>query len=330
MAYQQSNISALSQIPGIVAAFAQTQGWTVTTGTGVATFKHPTLAGALEMQLSSSISGTNNQNHDLIWEEVNGTIAQSRAVCRSPKLAGTSNNPTVPNPTNLHVFCSLVPEPFIAIAIEYGPNLYRHSYFGYPMKAGVYNGGEIISGMAGSSAFFTTNLNCFDDAAFKMLFNSRHSTNILGSADCGGMHLDAVDNPVPWRVFQTPTSNQPFASFNSDDIIGGFGDGINDGYMARGNSSYASASILSNINLYAAEPITNDTLFIPVGSPVGVRHVNMENLEPGQLIDIAGTNWRVFPAASKSNLTAMTSSPAVGYYRDFETSFYVGLAYLES
>jgi hypothetical protein len=332
MAYQQTNIVAVTDIPDIVATFAQANGWVVNTATaGAPVFTHPSLAGALPMRLTATIGGTNNQNHDVIWEEANVSVSTSKAVCRSPKLAGSSNNPTVPSPTNLHLFVSLTPEPFIAGVIEYGFNLDRHFYFGYLCKAGVFDGGEVICGMAGPGAIFTnSDISYTDESSFKFLFEARHDSNILADADSGGVHVDHPNNPNPWRVINATDAPSPFGNFAGDEIIGGFGDGINDGYLARGNSSYAGSAILSPINMYMSKPITGDTLFTPVGSPAGVANVNMRDLEPGQQVTIGSDTWRVFPAAAKDARTVMSGNVANGYYRDYETSFYVGHAYLET
>ena len=336
MAYQESIIAALSDIPPLVSSFAALQGWTVDNTTPAEPiFTHPTLVGAVPHKLRIRISGTNNQNQDVIWEP-QGVAGMAVAACRSPKLPNTLTNPLIATPTKLHTFCSLLPEPFIALVVEYGFNLYRHLYFGYPEKVGSYDGGELISGTLLYSLENSPGsaIDYGDRNKNKYLFQgfSTASAPLLTEDSlCGGMRCEHANNPQPYRKFNDQYSGvTPLSAMPSDCIIGGFRDSINEGYLARVESSYAGANILVPINLYATEPITSDTLFVPLGHPAGIRTVHMQDVEPGAQIDIAGDNWRCFPASAKYDfVTAVNGPSGQGFWPTQQTSYYVGYAYPE-
>ncbi len=328
MAYQQTLVTSILDIPAVVAAFAAANGWTVNNSVpNQPVFSHPSEPGALSMRLRATISGVNNQNHRLIWESASG-VATSSATTLSPKLAGSANNPVVPAPTSVDMFTGLNPRPYLAVVISYGVNLYRHHYFGFMNNIGGYTGGEVISGSAGSSNFSSLNLNYLDDDAFKHLFKARHSLNVLAKSEAGGVRLVHPNNPVPWRVFfSTTNTSAPFSNFLGDEIIGGQGDGYNDNYSARGHNTFAGTAILTPLNLLISRAITSDVRFRPVGNPCGVALVNMRDLQPGQEITMGLETWRVYPMISKRPETLMPSTAGQGFYRQFESSVNQGIAY---
>jgi hypothetical protein len=323
MAYQQIFVNSILDIPAEIGNFADLNGWDVDlTNPNQPILTHPFLVGALPMRFRATISGANNQNHDLIIESTN-PIATTTAVTRSPKLSGTTNNPTVPVPTSVHLFADVTGEPFISGAIEYGTNRFRHFYFGYMNKADNYIGGEIISGSAGPDSNTAANILYADTLAGKYLFSGKQSVFTVNQS--GGARVDISGNPTTWRVNQTPSGTSIFTLFNNTQLLGGFRDGLNDPYIARAQSSYAGAAVLVPVNMYATLPITGDTLFTPLGDPEGVRLVNIQNLEVGQVVDIGGVLWKCFPAMSKRLEVNMPNGG--GNYRQFESSWNVGYAH---
>lgn len=331
MAYQQVSVTTINDIPAAIATFAAANGWTVNNADPAQPiFSHPAKPGSLSFRIRASISGANNQNKDVIIEDT-GVTATSKAVMRSPKLAGVANNPTVPNPTSISMFTGLFPEPFIAVAVAFGVNLYRHMYLGFMDQIGNYTGGEVICATGGSSSVTQTSLGYQAATAFKHLFKARHSTNIVAKADSGGVRVVHADNPVAWRVCNSTTAlSLTFASFLGDEVIGGFGDGYNDVMTSRALSSYAGAVVLTPCNLLISRVISGDVRFKPIGNPSGVRLVNMRDLEAGQQILIASEAWRVYPAVSKRIETAMPATSGGGFYREFESSVNLGYAYREA
>jgi hypothetical protein len=322
--YSQIFVTSILDIPQQIGIFAGAVGFTVNNSNpNQPIITHPTFPGALPIRVRASISGTNNQNHDLIFESTN-PLATSSAVTRSPKLAGATNNPTVPAPTSIHLFGKLS-EPFIACVIEYGPNRYRHSYLGYLEKAFPYNGGEVIAGTAGPDSTPAATIS-YTAGNVKYLFGGK--TTLLATATSGGVHIDHPNAPTPWLVNRIPSTGNVMTAFTNAMVLGGFKDGYNDPFVARGQSSYAGAAILTPVNMFTAQPISGDCRFIPLGAPYNARLVNMRNLSPGQTVDIAGELWKCFPAMTKRTETTMPLGG--GNYRQYETSFEIGYAYREN
>lgn len=313
MAYQQSTISSLADIPAIVAAFASGKGWTVSGNT----FRRADDSSATVFTLAADIQSTDH------WLRVTASGAP-RAMIRSPKLNGTAAVPQIPLPTSLHLFASATPQPYIAIVVQYDYNRYRHLYIGNVVKFGAYTGGECISG----TNVYASN-NGFDRYPISYRFDTGHlfqaSSRTMAAADSGGIRVQHANNPTTWRQFFGTDNYNPMGQFDTTTVLGGFGDDINDGYVARGQSPFAGVSILTPINLYASMPVTGDTVFVPVGYPAGVRLVNMEDFDPGVTITVGDSQWMVFPAISKNPVLDAPKS-ATGWAQ-FETSGMVGYAY---
>lgn len=332
MPYQQVPVTNITDIPAAISAFALANGWAVNNANPAQPiFSHPSKPGSMTFRVRALVSGVNNQNRDIVISDATGLLATNSAVMRSPKLAGSANNPVVPNPNSLQMFTGLFPEPFIAVAVSFGANLYRHIYFGFMDRIGTYTGGEVMSATAGSSAVINSPVSYTATNMFKHLFGGRRVTAIVAKSESGGVRVVHAGNPTPWRVFSSPsTISTPFSSFIGDEAIGGFGDGYNDVMVARAQSSYAGAVVLVPCNILTSRVITGDVRFRPIGNPSGVRLVNMRDLAEGQQITIASEVYRVYPAVSKRSELVMPATALGGNYREFESTFQLGYAYREA
>lgn len=326
MAYSQQTITAITDIPALAAAFAVANGWTVNSSTPTQpVFTLPTADTLGTWRLSASISG---YDHTLTWTTVSSAVPTSTANTTSPKLAPTSGtNPVVPTPTKLHMFISPAPatNPYLAIVIEYNTNLFRHLYLGRMERLGDYSNGEIVAGMTGPMTSYSATVGYQDYNCVQYLFQSRSAAR--ANTACGGVRVTHADNANEWRKFLGYNTGS-VTSLPANCVLGGYGDAVNDGYVARGEVPYAGINALVSINLYNAKPITSEMSLIPIGRPPGIRHVNMRNLGPGDSINVGGVQWRVFPAMAKSSETAMP--PGLGNWRSYETSYYNGYAYREN
>lgn len=302
MAYQNNSIGSLSAVLPLAATFAAAHGWSVSgntydAGTGT-TF---TLSSA-----SDSLTWTPSDS------------AAPRTFAASPKLNGTSGIPSIPSPTQLHMFASATPAPYLIIVIQYDYNLYRHLYLGNMVKVGSYTGGEVLDAVN----TFASNDGFQYPISYRNrtrnLFNAR--SRVIGTPNTGGVRVGST-----WRKFFGTDASNPMGQFDDATVLGGFGDDINDGYLARGRSTFAGSQILVPVNLYATVPVTGDTTFMPLGHPAGVRLVHMQDIDPGQSIAIGGVTWRCFPATRKSVATTVGKSTS-GWAAD-ESSYFVGYAY---
>jgi len=342
--YQVNSISAITDVPALVGTFAALIGWE----TDLTTPTQPILrrpqggdsnsgsnsafeaSDAIPFQVTASVAGSTHTltcaayQYDSESNSAVTALQAGSAVFASPVVGAGS--PAVVLPTQVHLIGALTPEPYIAIIVEYGSNLYRHMYIGNMEKVGDYQGGECISATDGPGSSSSTRV--YYDLDMKYLFSGRQSRR--AAAESGGVHVDHADNAYPWRFFvgSTATSSTPLLSFPVNGVIGGYNDAVNDGYLARGRSPFASLNTLSPINLYNADPIVGDVEFRPIGRPAGVRHVHMQDLQPGAEIIVGGMLWRVFPSHARRSEVTMPESTGVGSNPpEFETSLWVGYAY---
>ncbi|MEL4071749.1 hypothetical protein WKW50_16515 [Ochrobactrum sp. GPK 3] len=336
MAYREHSISALSEIPALVTAFATEVGWNIA---GTNTLRHPNFEGngpgGLAFQLSSAVSGL---QHTLRWTCATAPYSTKSAVLMSP-IYSTVAAPTVgitQTPTKLFLISMLEPEPYIAIVVEYGYNLYRHLYLGFMEKIGNYSGGEVISSHNGThlDSVWSTSLWHYDGGTGNPVANFLFGWNTSKyTADAsGGVRVEHQDNPQTWRHFRRnaviPASESWTAPFTYSDALGGFGDSINDAYVAKGKNALAGTSVLTPINLFVTQAALNDTRFVPIGNPAGVRLVNIEQMEAQSSAEIGDETWYVFAASRKSS-DLYTRGPVSNAYRYpiSESSYYLGYAY---
>lgn len=345
MAYSVHNITQVTDIPALVGAFAAANGFdTNLTNPNVPIIRCPgdsnSVEDNIEFQIQALISGTNNQNHDVWWSEARGgsnSLADDDiARITSPKLntgAATTANPTVSLPTRLHIFGGAVATdyPFIACTVEYGFNSYRHLYFGKIESRGGVTGREIIGCAGGRRSSTSSTSHWTDEAQNHFMFAG--STNVQGQGNEGGVRvIEAGNTGSQWRRFEGPTAGStPFDEYTEQQVIGGFQDSFNDGWVMDGKAAFAGMNILVPINLYCPMSISGgtDTSFVPIGRPPGVRMVNMKDLEPGAQIEVGNETWRVFPHCSKRDEINVPSGVGAVNWNTFESSYYLGYAFLE-
>ena len=316
--YSSSNITAITDVPALVSTFAATAGWTVTGAAGSPILTHPTLPGAISFQLTAAVVGN---DHTLTWTASGAPVVTSNALITSPKMNGTLAAPDVSLPSKVHLFGDLLPEPFLAIVVEYGFNLYRHLYFGYVEKLSAFTGGECI---AGSGFGDRSDLQPQYRGGFTYyLFDALQAGRAAATA--GGVRVDHASNATKWRRFATPTSVQAALTMTTDTALGGFQDDINSGYLARGKSTYAGTNILVPMTLYAVKQGGNPPILAPIGAPAGVRMIHIQDIDPGAEFIVGTKTWKAFAAFRKNASTFSTVKPA-GWNTD-ETSLWVGYAY---
>jgi len=316
MAWQQNTITSLGDIPPLVRSFATTVGFTVGGTTSAPTLKHPSYSGGATF----SLTRVNVSPYDeLFWTQTDTSSITGTARLRSPvRDSGTLA------PTKVILFAALTPAPYMVIVVEYGYNLYRHLYMGNLVPSSSFTGGEVISG----ANFFQSNAGTdypldYRDTRHQHLFSAHQS--YWANADCGGTRIVHGSNPNTWRRFRAASlSYGGWNAFDGNEAIGGFTDDVNDGYVARGRSSYAGTAILTPVNLYAAKGSGSTVQFAQLGHPAGVRLVNMTDLDPDSTLTIGTDEWQCFPAFRKSTSTSVARGASWG---SNESSGMIGYAY---
>lgn len=331
MAYTVHTITSVTEIPALWASFAASVGFTVDTSIPAApTIKHPGFAGGLPFRMQTAISGS---NHDIRVDSA--TVVTNVSVTRSPIL-----NPTLVTgawavvlPTKVHFIGNTSGEPFLATVVEYGFNLYRHVYVGYMEKSASYTGGEVISG----SNFCPTELS---SGAAVNAYNALRSINqppfcVTDNLEAGGVRVAHAKSPSVWRRFfaSGTTSGSDINTYASTSrgstVLGGWRDSVNTGYANSGQSNFASAAILTPINLLITTNSSGKTGFQQIGRVSGARMVNVRNIEPGAQVAVGSSNWIVFPVFSKrSDPTFQQGAVAVGSrWPNINNSSHEGMAY---
>lgn len=329
MAYSEHIISQMSDVPPLVHAFASTLGFDVSGTTANPIVRHPNFEGAgpggVAFALSSISSGA---NRDLRWtaQETISGIAP-KATIRAPIFASTAapTTPIVQTPQKVYLIGMLTPQPYIAIVTEHGYNLYRHLYLGFMEKIGNYSGGEVLSSQNGPSLLFAGNSDMASRTRKNHLFSNAQS--FWADDESGGVRIVHADNSVTWRRFRNPRGNTVPTSYVGDEVLGGFGDAINEPLIAKGQSQFSGASILVPANLYATQVVTGDIRFRAIGKPAGVRFVNNQFIEPRALLTVGLETWRAFAATSKQDSATEAAAGSGVAYRLSESSVYLGYAY---
>lgn len=319
MAYQKTAINAITDVPALVAAFALARGWTV-----VGTTLTRTGVNALSFEVTADITG---DDHTLRIEET-GNPTTRAALQRLPLLKGTSGNPVVQVPTNLHLFGAGAPSPYVAGVIECGFNRYRHFYIGGLDIKGDYTGGNII---AANNFYDTYNLATFPTAFStrnRHMFSALTRPDWITGVNAGGVDVVHAGNAIPWRMFDGPYDTNAISNFVGDEVFGGHADGVNEGLVFNAKSPFSGESIMVPVDLYVPDGAAGAAFFRPIGQAPGVRLMNMESIETETAVSVGGDNWRVFPEFRRNIATTVCTKDS-GYYIDEENSGVRGLAYKE-
>lgn len=329
MAYSEHIISAMSDVPTLVHAFATTLGFDVSGTTANPIVRHPNYNGAgpggVAFALSSITSGV---NRDIRWtaqETISGIVPKS--TIRAPIFA-TPADPTVAiiqHPQKVYLIGMLTPEPFIAIVTEHGYNLYRHLYLGFMEKIGNYQGGEVISSQNGPITNFGGSSDMSSRSRKNFLFSNVQTA--WADDESGGVRVVHADNTVTWRRFRNPRGAIVPTAYIGDEVLGGFSDSINDPLVAKAQSQFSGANILIPANLYTTQVVTGDIRFRAIGKPTGVRLVNTQFIEPRSVLTVGAETWRAFAATSKQDSGVEPAAGGGAAYRLYESSVYLGYAY---
>lgn len=325
MAYQEFTISAMADIPVLVADFAAALGWE---RVGLV-LRHPDYGGpGVPGGLAFTLSADANNLR------VTCDAPGNQAYVRQPILTNPGSSSTYNvAPSKLMLIGMMTPAPYVAVVIQFGYNLYRHLYLGFMEKFGNYTGGEVIAGHNGPHiAINDSGLHWLAKNGTHPLFRGGRSS-LNTRSNCGGVHVIHADNATAWRNFRSlgtiDSTFRPTDMYDGAEATGGLGDSYNDMFVARGVNTLAGASVLAPINLFATQMVTSDVRYIPIGRPAGVRLINIANLDPEAVTTIGAETWRSFAALSKRPDLTMPSwdGGAGSSYRQYETSYNLGYAY---
>lgn len=319
MAFFEYSISSVSQIPSLIANAALQVGWITGEVDNVVTLRNPNYYGSGQpggLSCRISFNDTTSPYHSVEMRLRDGiTNVGASATIRTP-VTSPLGQPSAQNmvvPTKLYVISMLTPEPYIALVFEFGYNLYRHLYFGFMEKLGEYGGGEVISSSNGpiirqrhTNSSATQYLVRTES---NLLFAARSKIWTANTQGC--VNVVSPDNAVPFRNFMDlgASVNGVNSATNGTQVLGGFGDGLNDVFVAKGQNSIAGAAVLTPVNLVIDRFGQQGVNYVPIGNPAGVRLINIENMEAQGQALIGTETWHTFAAIRKRNTTRITYEP---------------------
>lgn len=320
MAFSINAIASLTDVPALVDSFAAVAGWT-TGGSGTTrTFIRPGGGETFQMEY-----GTGSDLLEYLRISIPGLSAVYDQL-NNVRINGTQTNPDTPSPTRLFLFSGTEEgEAFIAGAIEFGNNRFRHFYIGNMVKKGNYTGGEVFSCVQAYQS-----RNSFDYGSNQLVDNSylfNALSKFSSTTDGGFVNIVHVDSPVQVAPFYAPNAGTDYTTnWPAGYAHGGPTDRVSDEIAQRGHVQFAAASLLVPMNLFLTVT-ANPARFRPLGHPAGARSVSIKNLEPTAQVSVGGVDWRVFPLVKKS--ADYYVNYGTGYGED-ELSQYFGVAWPEN
>jgi len=325
--YLEQTVADMTEVPGVIAAFAQSIGWDVA-GNSLA---RP--GGGRRFTLESTAKDAANP---ALTVRAAGGAANDFVQVRSPRIGTGMTTYVSPIISKVHLFGSAAPygdgEPFIAVVLEFGFNSYRHVYIGNMVKLGDYQGGEVISGNNFVELFVinTRGNNSFASNNNQYLFSAHHEKAL--NQGVGGVYVDHPDSSTLFRRFSGTyyASSSSLSLLGPGTVIGGWQDNVNTGLATRGVMTYAAGAILTPVNLYTPSGAFGaDYRYRALGYVAGVRMVRMDAIEPGAEIEVGGRRWKVFPEFARDTRQTTPRDTPANPFNNFlyETSYMAGLAY---
>ena len=331
MAFVIENIATLAEIPALVGSFATAAGWTVGAAPDpmfpdARLLTRPEGGAPLLIQRLGEGLAPGVDEDFLVFGAP--SITTNIALMNNIRFGGTELIPQVAAPTRLFLFSGVEEgHAFIAGAVEFGFNRYRHFYLGGLVIKGNYTGGEIVAANT-----FENSTSTFrwprDTASHKMLFQATGDLDLRTREQSGFAHVVHPDSADPIKPISSPfTAFSPFElNAIEGSAVGGPLDRLNDTFLRDGQEHFAAATILTPQNMY--EATSEPRRWRPLGHVAGTRMVNITNLEPGQQVTVGSIDWRVFPEFRKSNVSSIDIIDG-GFNAD-ESSEFIGVAFAEN
>lgn len=207
----------------------------------------------------------------------------------------------------LWVFAGSAPEPWCLLVFETAPGIFFHTYFGYVEKLGTYDGGAIADGTIYPAPRTTTNQE-WNEYGMHLLFNGNYSYSHVrsetGPRDSGAIEIQHADAPFSAYYFAMNTSSGRENAFAS----GGWGDAYNTMLAWNDATLIDGSTTLHPLILFAMLQGGYGTWNTPVACVPGIRAINMDLFEEGQIITVGNEDWQVFPLLTRR----------VGYEENFD------------
>lgn len=320
MAFTSGSATSQEDLIGQLHAFAQANGWTedeldnvnnVSSLSRGGTFVHFAWDGSeaggadnIAIAQSTAFSGTGRDIDDHTNDSGNGVDApfSSSSLSLQRRISGIGNGPF----TSHHFYEHDLPFPYIHCVLEFAPGIYRHFGFGTIDKIGDWTGGEYVYGHVWDEDGSSDD-NPIASNHTLMLDGLCGSTTGTDELNPATLHIEGLPNqPSPGRYGHIGGGGAAWIGVdgNGDDrvlIVGGMRGGFWCQPFAWVGASPLNGFIpLIPIPLAYQVPSTSSPIhYILLGFMSDVRHIQMEDFNPGETVTIGSDTWRIFPGVRK-------------------------------
>jgi len=214
----------------------------------------------------------------------------------------TANVNMMPAVSKVWIFAGSTPEPWCHVVIRSAPGDYHHLYFGYLERYGAWSCGAVADGTLWDSSYR------YRESAFHvhnhMLFSGESYWAFSTAAEkMGGVLLEGVNVSKGIARFARATGSYSISSYPDDAsayaaAYGGFKDHANGGLVSQGTPLHNGITPMTPILLTADFDLNGNRT--PIGSPPGVRMVNITDYNPEDVVTFGADQYQLFPLANKT------------------------------
>lgn len=274
--------------------YANTMGWTANYASQQLSVQIPGRTQVFTFSVVEGFGLSDSSYGELRWERI---VCDVTGV--DDPFSGTLDGLAPLSRLFLHGGAS--PEPWSLITFETAPGFFHHMYFGFVEKLGSYDGGAIVSG-TNSETIYRSNYTDFNDWCDSatgsvqnrspvFLFGGASSASSAQVESSGGIEI--VSPEAPYTTYRFG----PYAGAGAPYVGGGFTHAHNL-LLAAAEFAGVDGSVNAHPVILHAQ-INADRWQTPVACIPGVRMININSLDPAQVISLGGEDYQVFPLCNK-------------------------------
>lgn len=308
MAYETAGASGVNDLLGKLRIFAIAQGWAVDyNGTRGDLLGNALLInkGGIYFAFVTRVGGADTTDP-----------ADRFGVYQYPGPYSSGAAPEAQAGASAITFANNMPGPFQAYHFFAGTNTAGQSYLHAVVEAQPGSFRHIGAGVINKLGAVTT-------GAYTHASRWRYDTGFVNSINAG--------QALPWDSMQGYTQALGYGVVVRCDA-----DALSPNYAVANNSEAAGTRLFCGIfgteataglALQTPSTLTGRAILLPIfagverplgfysliGGPPDLRFVNMENLQPGELISMGPDSWRVFPIIRKNGAPGLSNSGPWGY-----------------
>ena len=331
MAFQTGTSTSIENLLQQLSTFLQANGWTedyaVTGDPGTIAFSKNSMFVSFQYSESAQSEGLMSHYSAKANDTVDTTMpwlstddsgsGEPSNILTNLDRRLTTNNWAGPH-TAFFFFENDASPAYVHIVVEVDAGRYRHLGFGEIDKVGDWTGGEYTYG--------TFNFPGADDPKSAFSGFGADSARTQGGANVGAVmriedHVDEPDPATLWGTWHGANSNgldsNAIARFR---LQGGhrYSPEFGAQYWIRASEANAFKP-MAPISVFAIDTVPVPDKMYLLGYFADQRMVNIGNIDPGQIISIAGDDWYFFPWIRKRNLqdnTEESRNLGIAYRRE--------------